>query len=95
MNRQGTQAAEVKEVFGGGGQVMADASVQGGFGGAAPASATTQPTSREANALSIDAHPERRDMTRGRAETQFRSTLAATTQPAGEVIQAGDELRII
>jgi hypothetical protein len=96
MSRQGTQAAEVKEVFGGGGQVMADASAQGGFGGAAPAIAATQPASRGTDALSIDARPERRDMTRrGMAQTQFRSSPAATTQPAGDVIQIGDELRLV
>lgn len=96
MNRQGTQAAEVKEVFGGGGQGLADAGVQGGFAGAVPAIASTQPASREANALSIDAQPERRDVThRAMAPPQFGSTMAATTQPAGEVIQVGDELRVV
>jgi hypothetical protein len=96
MSRQGTQAAEVKEVFAGGPQAMADASVQGGFGGRAPGVATTQPALRERNALSIEAHPEPRDMSRrGVAQMQFRSTLAATTQPAGDVIQVGDELRVV
>ena len=88
MNRQGQQEAQVQDVPPGVSRLSVNASLEEGLSGAA----STQPASEGRYA---SANSPRRAMLSKAGDQQLRPTMAPTTRPTGDVIEIGEELRVL
>jgi hypothetical protein len=88
MTRQGQQEAQVQDVPPGVSRLSVNAALEDGLSGAA----STQPASEGRYASANSPH---RAMVSKAGDQQLRPTMAPTTRPTSDVIEIGEELRVL